>query len=391
MENRQEPFRDYHMRGGLPHSAWLLGEGSGSIGWREVCVAFIGGSVTVGQGASDEETTSWRALTCRYFREKYPHVPFRFVNAAVGGTNSTYGAFRFRRDVLDGGPVDLLFVEFGVNDGHIRTESVRAMEGIVRQAKKANPKVDIVFVYTAHRDAVERFRSDGSLTENVRSHEEVAAYYGVPSVNFNSQISRLLTAGAFDWDAFSADVVHPNDFGFSLYALFMRDFLNEALNESGHSEHGEAAESPDPLDPLCYELAELVGLDALDISSGWNCVHGFAPDRTCNWKPPADIRIGAAPGDRFTRSFVGTAFGLVLLAGPDTGTIKYRIDRGDWNVLDLFDDFCKLFYRPKTVLLANELSPGYHTVEVVVSGQKHEESMGNRVHLWNIMVNSISK
>lgn len=123
-------FHDYCTHDGLSRIANKLAKG------QQATVAFIGGSVTVGEGASDSEATSYRALTYRYLERRFPNVAFTFINAAIGGTTSTYGAFRLEDHVLDHGGVDLLFVEFAVNDAGNRIESIRAMEGIVRNAKR---------------------------------------------------------------------------------------------------------------------------------------------------------------------------------------------------------------------------------------------------------------
>ncbi|MDI4646439.1 hypothetical protein [Cohnella hashimotonis] len=45
-------------------------------------------------------------------------------NAGVGGTDSSFGAARLREHVGSLGPIDLLFVEFAVNDGEDRAESL---------------------------------------------------------------------------------------------------------------------------------------------------------------------------------------------------------------------------------------------------------------------------
>ena len=60
-------------------------------------------------------------------------------------------AFRLERDVLSRGPVDLLFVEAAVNDASNmpgRPElMLRGMEGVVRQARRVNPRTDIVHLH----------------------------------------------------------------------------------------------------------------------------------------------------------------------------------------------------------------------------------------------------
>ena len=70
------------------------------------------------------------------------------INAAIGGTGSDLGVFRFKQDVLVQKP-DLVFIEFAVNDGGATPEQIfRCMEGIVRQTWSALPECDICFVYT---------------------------------------------------------------------------------------------------------------------------------------------------------------------------------------------------------------------------------------------------
>ncbi|MEK0313862.1 GDSL-type esterase/lipase family protein [Cohnella sp. 56] len=393
-------FSDYKLRDGLRRFGDKLRPDDGSLaaGTGRPCgIAFLGGSVTAGAGASAPERTSWRAMTCQYFNRTYPHVSFRFTNAAVGGTDSTYGAFRFRQDVLERGAVDLLLVEFAVNDARNRAESVRAMEGIVRQARAANPDVDIVFVYTAHQSGVERLLSPGEIDANIASHEEVAGHYGLPSVDLSAEVARRIGAGDFDWDAFSADNVHPRDFGYALYAELMQTFLAAAAEADSADSCAGAAEVgpalPPPLDPLCYEHARLIGLDAVaaDIASGsgWTRISGFAPapERTCNWTPPADILLGETPGDSLTLTLDGTKVGFVLLAGPDTGAVDISVDEGPAVTFDLFDSYCPKFYRPKIWLLGETLSPGPHTVRLSVAAQKNEESLGHSLHIWKFMEN----
>ena len=108
-------------------------------------VGYIGGSITASPG--------WRDMTYEILKKRFPETAFDFINAGVGGTNSSYGAFRFEEDVLGKGPVDLLFLEFAVNDDGEQSADNRygrAMEGIIRHARSANPKMDIMEIGRAH-------------------------------------------------------------------------------------------------------------------------------------------------------------------------------------------------------------------------------------------------
>lgn len=110
---------------------------------KKLTIAYFGGSITAGAGASDAAKTSWRTLTTAWFQAQFPEAKITELNGAIGGTGSDLGAFRCQRDLVDKNP-DLVFVEFAVNDG-TRPELLikRSMEGIVRQILTANPWAEI--------------------------------------------------------------------------------------------------------------------------------------------------------------------------------------------------------------------------------------------------------
>ena len=112
-------------------------------------VAFLGGSIT--------EMNGYTKLIEEKLKALYPSCKFNFINAGISSTCSDTGAFRIQKDILSKvpqGQLDLLFVEFAVNDnqdGHFPADrSKRAMEGIVRQALKHSPNCDIAFLYSAN-------------------------------------------------------------------------------------------------------------------------------------------------------------------------------------------------------------------------------------------------
>ncbi len=114
-------------------------------------VAFIGGSIT--------EMEGYRPMVCAILERRFPHTRFVFTDAGIASTGSTTGAFRLQSDVLSRGPVDLLFIEFAVNDDqdahHTRRECIRGLEGILRQARRHNPKMDIVITCFVNPDMMD--------------------------------------------------------------------------------------------------------------------------------------------------------------------------------------------------------------------------------------------
>jgi len=370
----------YRLRDGLPNTVGRIRAG------KSVHIGFIGGSVTAGAGASDPEKTSWRALTAQWFKRRFGDVPFCFRHAAIGGTDSTYGAFRLHEHLLNGGPVDLLIVEFAVNDDGNRTRSIRAMEGIVRQVKRQNPEADICFLYLPDRHGSIRFAEFGRPQENVANHEEVADYYGLPSIHLATTFYRMIGDGRTRWEELSEDAVHPNDFGHKLYAQRLGDFFEAALID--HASHSECRAEPKvPMDRFRFEQAVLVRPDGSVNIWGGSAVKGWSPRQTCNWSPPADILQLDSVGSGIRFAFTGTAAGLDILAGLDTADIEVSVDGRHFDYVQVYDSFCSRFYRPKAMLLADGLQDARHTMEIRLVPGHPKTGSGRSLHVLHLMIN----
>lgn len=372
------------MRSGLGRVARIIRNGA------EVNVAFIGGSVTEGAGASDGERTSYRALTGENFVRAYPGTRFSFANAAIGGTNSTYGAFRLHAHALSAKPIDLLFVEFAVNDAGDRGESVRAMEGIVRRARTANPDMDIAFIYTASEEGAARFLAEGVPQRNIAHHEIVAEHYGIPSVSIAQEVYGRIADGRLQWGRISEDNVHPNDVGHALYAEWLWAFVQDALRCEAAS--GDRV-LPPPLDEANYGNGALVHPheaclpDTRGDEAAWTKRSGWTFERTCYWKLPGDILYADGPGASLRFAFEGTAVGIALLAGEDSGDLEASLDGGAYEPVALFDETCLRFYRPKAVLLVEGLPAGRHALALRVRASQDARSQGCAVRILHFLVN----
>ena len=130
---------------------------------------------------------------------------------------STPGAFRLERDILSKGKIDLLFVEAAVNDptnGRSSIEQTRAMEGIIRHARKKYPDIDIITMYFVDPDKMEMY-NNGEIPEVIQNHEKVAAHYQVSSINLAREVTDRINAGEFSWEEDFKDL-HPSPFGQTL-------------------------------------------------------------------------------------------------------------------------------------------------------------------------------
>ncbi|MCK5805502.1 MAG: SGNH/GDSL hydrolase family protein, partial [Lentisphaeria bacterium] len=203
-----ELYTDYIPRDGLARSFARFSRGG------EVRVAFMGGSVT---------TRQWRNPVMARLKERFPQAKFDFIMAGIGGTGADLGAFRLPEQVFGRGRVDLFFLEFAVNGG-----GVQAMEGIVRQARRLNPDIDIVIMYFASTGHTKAFEAD-KIPSIVQQHEKVAVHYGVPALYLYREIARRIHEGRIQWKDFSGDSVHPNQAGCDMYTQCINDFLEAEL------------------------------------------------------------------------------------------------------------------------------------------------------------------
>ena len=101
---------------------------------EDVTLAYIGGSITQGAGATPINTECYAYKSYLRFQELVGRQEnVHFVKAGVGGTPSELGMVRFDRDVLrDGIEPDVVVVEFAVNDEGDETRG-NCYESLVRK------------------------------------------------------------------------------------------------------------------------------------------------------------------------------------------------------------------------------------------------------------------
>lgn len=351
-------------------------------------VAFLGGSITT--------TPGWRDMVCEDLMRRFPQTKFDFINAGIPSLGSTPGAFRFERDVLRNGPIDLLFEEAAVNDdtnGFSDVEQVRGMEGIVRRARLENPQVDIVLLHFVDPGKMELINK-GQTPAVIRNHEAVAERYQTPSINLAKEVTERIHAGEFTWANDFKDL-HPTPFGHELYAHSIRRLLATAFQAK--TANPVPLELPAPLDPSSYFHGQLVGVAQAFTEQPELTSHGWKLQQ--NWTPkdgkatrPGFVNVPVLEGDTvgstFQYRFKGSAVGLFVAAGSDTGVVEYRIDGGEWKSLDLFTQWSKSLHLPWAKMLAAGLEPKDHVLEVKIADSANPRSVGHAVRIVYFLVNT---
>lgn len=348
-------------------------------------VAFLGGSIT-------QMDPGWRSMTCSELERRFPLAEFDFVNAGISSTDSTLGPHRLGRDVFARGRVDLLFVEFAVNDHHNtrnEIERLRGMEGIIRQARQRNPAIDIVMLYFVEPDKIEQINR-GEVPPEIVSHEKVAEHYEVPIIDLAREVTARINAGQITWEEFGG--LHPGPSGHKLYAASIARLFDAAWSEPIDAEDQLAARDqfPEPLDAKNYERGRLIGLDQAVLVAGWehvDCWH--SDDRAGKRKGFHDVPmlIAEEPGAILKLHFRGTAVGLLVAAGPDVGVLEFSINGGPYRPVDQFTRWSAGLHIPWAYMLDAELPQGEHELVLRTTARKNEKSQGHAARIVAFMAN----
>jgi lysophospholipase L1-like esterase len=351
-------------------------------------VAFLGGSIT--------EMDGYRPMVCEMLRKRFPDANFTFTSAGISSTCSTTGAFRLKEDVLDKGPVDLLFIDFAVNDDqdahHTRGECIRGMEGIVRRLRRHNPRADIVLVYFVNEQMMALYRK-GETPLPIAAHEEVAAAYQLSSINLAKAVTARIDAGEFTWKTFGG--VHPAPFGNRLATDMVGQLMDECWK--GALPPGAAAKDypmlAKPLDEANFGAGRFLDIKEAKVSEDWQ-VHvpawAHLPGSKRDRFTKLPILETAKPGASLKIDFTGTAIGAYVLAGPDAGLVEAGIDGGPFRKVDLWHEFSAGLHYPRTVMFADTLAPGKHTLALKISADKNERSKGTAMRVMHFVVNDAS-
>lgn len=334
---------------------------------KAVTVAYLGGSVTAGQGAGNPEKSSYRALVTEWLRKRYPRTELAEINAAVSGTGSLYGALRARRDVIAYKP-DLIFIEFALSDLNEDEMAVKkAVEGLLRQLLIVPQPPEVVLLYTTN--SKRNARPDW--------HQVVAAFYQVPSLNLEDQTWALIDAGKISQQAFWRDGTLPTDAGHRIYADIITTFLTEQekLNPTPLVRN-----LPPPLVSDEMNYGEFKAFAEIKHDAGWR--NESSNDRTL----PAVLLAGDKTGSQVEYYFEGTVVGITYRMGPDCGMIEVLIDAkpapAPLHKIDGYD----VTHHIGTRIIAGGLSPGEHKLTVRVLGEKNSRSSGNHVRLGYLLV-----
>lgn len=348
-------------------------------------VAFIGGSIT--------EMDGYRPMVCARLSERFPDTQFTFTAAGISSTCSTTGAFRLEDDVLskEPRPVDLLFVEFAVNDdqdaAHARRECIRGLEGIVRHARTSNPEIDIVVTYFVNPPILAALQAE-QVPVSIAAHETVTAHYEVPTIHLAREVAERISEHRLTWKQFGG--THPAPYGNRICADLIEELFTACWNPDQLTPAVQKRSSlPAPVDVESYYRgrfldvpdAQLQGTRWTRSAPEWESLKGQCRSRFID----NPLLHCSEPGKELALEFEGASVGAYVLAGPDAGAVEVSIDDGEWKTVRLYHHFSKGLHYPRTVMFETGLERGKHLLRIKAAADP--EHKGTEVRIVNMVVN----
>ena len=368
-----------YLRSGLKNSQHIFTQ------TKKGRVAFLGGSIT--------EAAGWRNHASESLKKRFPDTDFEFVYAGIGSTDSTYGAYRLHRDVLSKGKIDLLFIESAVNELHntrTRDDISKAVEGIILQARRHNPDIDIIAQYLYDIPYVESYRQ-GITPWQIAALDRISLQYGINAIDQARQVTNWFRSGEISQKQFGG--CHPKPAGHKAYGDMIDRLFDVAWS-------GPVPTSTKPhlggrrYDLNSYGHGHFQSIDSASIKGGWKKVQnwqGTGKGSVRKHDKGLDYLEATEPGAELTVEFSGTAIGLPMVAGPDVGVIEWKVDNGTWKSLDQFTKWSRGLHIPWIYMLEKELTPGKHILMLRTTNRKNQESTGHACRFSAFAVNGNSE
>jgi len=339
---------------------------------EKVVVGVIGGSITAGARASTEQNR-WGNHVAQWFRDTFPQTEIEFHNAGIGATGSNIAAHRIQGHLLKFHP-DIVVSEFGVNDPNNEL-AAETLEGMTRQILKLPNNPAVMYLYTMNS-------AGGNAQE---WHSKVGTHYGLPMVSFRDALWPRIEAKELKWEDVEGDEVHPNDRGHKYCADFVTSAIQKVLSDLP-ADHRLPPIPPIPA-PMISDVFEFTTIlnsenTTATASEGWRLTEGgpFGP----GWQTDT-------PGSVLRIPFEGTTASISFWRiKRDMGIAEVSVDDGEARRLDAWFGADWGGYSVWE-LVARDLAPGKHTLNVKLLEDKAEQSNGHRFEVQAVMVAGVGR
>lgn len=336
---------------------------------EDVTIAYIGGSITEGAGASVNKNC-YAYQSYLKFKETYGNGDgsnVNFVNAGMSGTPSSLGVIRYERDVLKRAATapDIVFVEFAVNDGDDVTNG-NTYESLVRNILTAENQPAVILLFSV-------FQSQWNLQDRFKP---IGTAYNLPMVSIkNAIVPEINQKNLTNADFFSSDTLHPNDKGHKIMSDCVTYLFDQIAKETKADKDITVPSSP--VIGNSFEGIQMIDsnskIDGVAVKAGCfstkdtmtgNFLCDFTSKFANTWKHAAN-----ATGDSFKMELTckNILFVYKLSNAATAGKAEVYVDgklvttansysSGGWN-------------NPNTIVILNETTAAKHTIEIKMADE----------------------
>ena len=239
---------------------------------EDLTIAFIGGSITQGAGATPIHTECYARKAFESFEQKYMKGgKATFIKAGVGGTSSELGIVRYDRDVLANGKhsPDLVVIEFAVNDAGDETGG-DCFEGLLRTVLNSPQRPAVILIFSV-------FTGGYNLEDRLIP---IGEHYGVamtsvkravmPQFSLTKAEGRVVPKYRFFYDSY-----HPTNIGHMIMAECIGYLIDAAAADRSEDKDTDFTYFP-PLRSDDFENVHLI--DRAENTFGAMISHGDFDD-----------------------------------------------------------------------------------------------------------------
>jgi lysophospholipase L1-like esterase len=312
----------YQVRGGIPNSQYYFK--ANTVGNQYLF--FLGNSVLAGTGLKDPNLR-YSAQMVKGFKKHFPEAAMPETRHMQPG-GSWFGLFRASRGQPVFGEVicsgHLAILDFAADDRNADIEQVKtSLEGLVRQVILYRATHSQILVYTLTPEMLAAYQA-GKTPEYIRVSEQIAAHYGIPSLNLAQYAAEKIMAGEISFAAFSADGVNPTDAGAKIYADAVARFVDALLAAYPIPDKPQRRTLPGPLFPETNDNGRIVAYEDQPVkrSGVWK------PGQASPIGPFRHLLVSDEVGATLTLKFTGSEIGLLDVIDKDSAGYEYAVDGG---------------------------------------------------------------
>ena len=195
---------------------------------EDVTIAYLGGSITQGDGASNSNNC-YANVSFNMFTEKFASDPSKmhYVNAGIRATTSTLGILRSDRDVISHNP-DIVFVEFAANDMQKDFNDLMAYESLLVRLLESESKPAVILIFA--------FYENGDSAQDLM--KKIGTAYKLGMISIKDAVMPEIEAGNMTFRGdYAADDVHPNDKGHQMICDFIEYYYDNAVAAEKSAEY----------------------------------------------------------------------------------------------------------------------------------------------------------